>query len=68
MAKDKNNGQRSKWNIRRGLEDMRSGLDEDARDANNMNLAKMARVLGFSIAIAAILYLIGALRSFGIFS
>ncbi len=71
MAKKKDNdgGQRRmmKWSFRRGLEDMRAGLDEDARDNTNLNLAKMARVLGFAMAIAAILFLIGALRTLGIF-
>lgn len=69
MARDKENKKDSatRWNIRRGIEDMRLGLDEDARDASRVNLAKMARVIGFALAVAAVLYMVAALRSFGIF-
>lgn len=69
-TKDKDGGLRRpmKWNFRRGLEDMRAGLDEDARDNTNLNLAKMARTLGFAMAVAAVLYLVAALRTLGIFN
>ena len=54
------------WNPSRTISDIRAGLDEDAEDYNKKNLAMLARVLGFTMLVAAILYMFNALQRFGI--
>lgn len=61
--KDKTN--KIQWNPIRGLNDLRAGIDEDSKDIDRANIAKLARILGFVLVIAAVLFLISALKRFG---
>ena len=64
MAKKEKN-KKIQWNPIRGLNDLRAGIDEDSKDIDRINMAKLARVLGFVLAIAAVLFFISALKRFG---
>ena len=65
--KDKNDGRPARsWNFRRGMNDIREGINEDAKDFNRANMSWFARILGVAMLVAAILYLIISLRHFGL--
>ncbi len=53
-------------NITQNINDMRTGLNNMARDTDRVNMAKFARVLGFTMLAAGILYLISTIQKRGL--
>ena len=54
-------------NITQNINDMRTGLNNMASDSDRVNMAKFARVLGFTMLAAGILYLISTIQKLGLF-
>lgn len=53
-------------NFTRNLSNLRAGVDEDGMDLNRKNIAMFARIVGFALLLAGMLFLISTLQNFGL--
>ncbi len=67
MAKKESRLRQYADNISQNINDMRTGLNEAGKDLDRANLAKLARIMGFVMLSAGILYLISTLKKLGVF-